>query len=124
MEKITMLHIGNTLERVDILPKLEEYYRVLDCDLIDIVCVQIAGRYYDIICDDEYLLRDGEKFVSAVNADGQPMLCGDLLVCSYGENADGEIEEKSLNPDDILRIVNSTQITIQGETVRYVVITE
>ena len=44
MKKITMLHIGNTLERVDILPKLEEYYRVLDCDLIDIVCVQIAGR--------------------------------------------------------------------------------
>lgn len=40
---------------------LDEWYRLLRCDLIDIVSRQIGGRYFDIICDDEGLLRGGRK---------------------------------------------------------------
>ena len=31
---------------------LADFYRLIDCDLIDITCREINGRRYDIICDD------------------------------------------------------------------------
>ena len=31
---------------------LADFYRLIDCDLIDITCREINGKRYDIICDD------------------------------------------------------------------------
>lgn len=38
--------------------RLEEYYRLLDCRCIDIREVAINGKYFDLIVDDEGLLKD------------------------------------------------------------------
>lgn len=38
---------------------LQEWYRLIKCDLIDIVSRKIGGRYYDIIVDDEGLFKGG-----------------------------------------------------------------
>ena len=32
---------------------LQDYYKLLNCDLIDIVRRRIGGRHYNIICDEE-----------------------------------------------------------------------
>lgn len=37
---------------------IHTYYRVLHCDLIDITVIQIAGKRYQVICDDCGLLRE------------------------------------------------------------------
>ncbi len=40
---------------------LAEWYRLIKCDLIDIVSRKIGGRYYDIIVDDEGLYKGAAK---------------------------------------------------------------
>lgn len=37
---------------------LNVFYSLIDCDTIDIVTRRIGGKEYDIICDDEALLRE------------------------------------------------------------------
>ena len=37
---------------------LDVFYSLIDCDTIDIVTRRIGGQEYDIICDDEALLRE------------------------------------------------------------------
>ena len=76
--------------------ELEEYYRFLDCDTIDIVRRKIGSRYYDIVCDDEGLLKSGYK-VSAVDRNMNGMLVGNLFI--RGQARDGEMT--NLRPLDI-----------------------
>ena len=66
---------------------LEDYYRYLKCDCIDIPSRRVGTVYYDIICDDNGLLVE-EPIVSAVDSNYKPMLVGNLLFCHYDE--DGE----------------------------------
>lgn len=40
---------------------LLEWYRLIKCNLIDIVSRKIGGRYYDIILDDEGLFKGAAK---------------------------------------------------------------
>ena len=61
---------------------LADFYRLIDCDLIDITCREINGRRYDIICDDCGWFRDDVKF-SAVTAYGNPVLVGNLIITGY-----------------------------------------
>ena len=42
---------------------LDDYYRLIGCSLVDITQREIAGKYYEIICDDEGLLREILKFL-------------------------------------------------------------
>lgn len=48
-------------EIIDTPGGLAEWYRLINCDLIDITTHNIGGRSYDIIADDEGLLRGGRK---------------------------------------------------------------
>lgn len=84
---------------VEIPNSLDGYYKLLDCQTIDIVKRKIGGKYYDIICDDEGLFKDGVQ-VSAVDSNGDAMLVGKLLIC----NDDGHGNEASLTQEDILNI--------------------
>lgn len=78
---------------------LDGYYKLLDCQTIDIVRRKIGGKYYDIVCDDEGLFKDQVK-VSAVDGNGQAMLVGKLLICKH----DGKGNETGLSQEDILNI--------------------
>lgn len=88
---------------------LDEWYRLLKCNLIDIVYRDIGGKYYDIIADDEGLLK-GRAKVTALDKKGDIMLVGNLIICNY----DGEGGEASLTEEDIERI--KKQLVIVTET--------
>jgi len=72
---------------IDIEPELDEYYRVLCCDTIDVATRSVGGKYFDIICDDEGLLKDRPK-ISLVDKHGKAMLVGNLLFCHHDENGE------------------------------------
>lgn len=75
---------------------LEGYYALLRCDTIDIPSRMIGDRRFDIICDDEALLK-APPFVSAYDIDGSPMLVGPLFVVKF----DGEEDVTSLTQDEL-----------------------
>ena len=61
---------------------LDSYYKTLNCDCIDIVSRHIGGQGFDIICDDEALLKANPR-PSAMHPDGNVALCGNLFIVNY-----------------------------------------
>lgn len=90
---------------------LQEWYRLIKCDLIDIVSRKIGGRYYDIICDDEGLYKERAK-PTALDADQQPQLVGNLVIC----NTDGEGNETTLTDEDISHILKHIVVLTEAGT--------
>ena len=83
MKKITGVLVNvseGTARKVTIDRSLESYYKALNCDCIDIVNRRLGGYRFDVICDDEALLKDN-PLPSAIGPDGQPMLFGNLFFC-------------------------------------------
>ena len=78
---------------------LEDYYKMIDCRMIDIVNRSIGNKRYNIICDDEGLLKDNIT-ISAINKDWQEMLVGNLIICGLAKQ--GELT--SLTDEDIAHI--------------------
>lgn len=94
-------------EIVEFVPELKTYYRLLHCELIDIVERKIGvsnGRYFDIVCDDEALLKNEPK-ISAIDDMGSAMLCGSLLVVGLAKNG----EEQSLTESDAEFVMGKIQ---------------
>ena len=75
---------------------LEGYYALLRCDCIDIPSRMIGDRRFDIICDDEGLLK-APSFVSAYDCDGSPMLVGPIFVVKF----DGKDDVTSLTEEEL-----------------------
>lgn len=88
-----------------VLDDLDCFYETLDCDTIDIVTRKIGGKCYDIICDDEALLKPC-PVPSATGSHGA-MLFNKLLVCGQ---ADDEGELTSLTDEDIEHLKAHTVI--------------
>ena len=78
---------------------LDDFYREIGCDTIDITSRRICGKSFDIIVDDEGLLKEGaETKVSAlVQQDGQlaPQLVGTLIFTNH--DAAGNTTDLSLD---------------------------
>lgn len=91
--------------------ELQSYYKLLDVTTIDIVSRKIAGKYYDIVCDDEALLKD-KPIVTMVSPKMEPMLCGNLFIVNRGKA--GELA--SLTPADVKRVKGEfiTVLTTRG----------
>lgn len=119
-QKIKVMVIGKTVEFKEIIDDLDNLYKETGCDCIDIVNYPINGKYYDIVCDDEGLFKT-DPVVTAVKADGSPALVGGLIVCNY-DDEEGEL--LGLEPDDILRLTNAIQYSIQYEHVQPVIVTD
>lgn len=45
-------------EAKEIDDNLSEFYEIIECDCIDIVKRKIGNKYYNIVCDDESLLKN------------------------------------------------------------------
>lgn len=84
---------------------LDNYYRLLDCDCIDIVTRTVDGREFDIICDDEALLKDS-PVPSAIGKHGQAVLFGNLLIVHHDE----EGNTVGLSDDDVKALTAATSI--------------
>lgn len=74
------------------------YYELLHCSLIDITGIQIAGKRYQVICDDEGLLREN-PLPTIYRPDGT--LVGACFVTGL---ADCEGNLTSLTDDDVANI--------------------
>ena len=94
--------------------ELEDYYRLIGCDCIDIVARKIGDKYLEIICDDEGLLKENPR-ISAVDKNMKPTLVGNLLIAGPTDE-DGELT--SLTDKDIELIKNNllSAITPDGLT--------
>lgn len=78
--------------------KLRAYYKYLDCACIDLACVEIDGYEYDIICDDEALIKGNQVPTLYINED--QVLFGSLLFCKVND----EGETVGLDDEDFERI--------------------
>lgn len=92
-------------EVIEINPKLDEYYRLLDCKTIDVTQRYIGGRLYDIIVDDEGLLKEPNKIkTSCINPasyiEGNTYRCNDFLVGKVLISKYDEENEKHLTLTD------------------------
>lgn len=75
--------------------KLDSFYSILNCSTIDITFRKIGDRTFNIVCDDNGLLRPS-PIISAVSASGKPMFVGNVFICNhYKEHL------TSLSEDDI-----------------------
>ena len=109
MKMIQIIPNTRTWKIVDITDnqekRLEQYYKLLDCSLIDITNQKIGDKYYDIIFDDEFM-DNPKKIPSAATATGNPVLFGSLLICNYDYEID-DGNESGLTRSDIINIINN-----------------
>ena len=84
---------------VDIEGKLEEFYKLCDCDYVDITRMHIgkSKKAYSVVLDDEGLLKDSPK-LSAHNCLTGRSLFGNLVICG---DMDDEQDVTSLTDEDI-----------------------
>ena len=89
--KMLLLDVENNELKVVEANGLEDYYRLIGCDTIDIVRREIGEMEVEIVCDDEGLFLEHPK-VSAIDRAGNPCLYGNLLIAS-NRVVDGELTE-------------------------------
>ena len=109
--------VKDKVEVVEFEPTLENYYRMLHCDMIEIAVRKIGvrnGKVFDIVCDEEGLFKQDNK-ISAINDLGKVMLVGSLLIVGL---ADEEGDETSLSEADALyvqRFIQKMHTTMHPE---------
>lgn len=87
--------IGGNSRVVEIENKLEDYYRELHCELIDIQSRKVGKKVFDIICDDEGLMKEDNK-ISAIDNLGAPMFVGNLLVVNCKDGVETGLEDDEI----------------------------
>lgn len=86
MNSIKVLYLNvktNSIHCLVIKDSITEYYKLLDCDSIDIIRRRIGLKYYSIIVDDEGLLTS-DRIVSALGND--EVLVGNLIITGLPDN--------------------------------------
>lgn len=98
--KALLLNVQDNQVSIENPSGLEDYYKLIGCSTIDITNRAIAGKRFDIICDDEGIFTENPK-ISAINDMGEPQLVGNLIIT--GE-ADSEGNMTDLTDEDIVHI--------------------
>ena len=71
---------------IEVEPRLEEYYRLIGCECIDIVTREVGGTGFNIVVDDEGLLRGGD--VTAASLTTGEVLVGTILLFGIDDEGD------------------------------------
>lgn len=108
---------SNSSKVIDTEGGLENYYNLLNCDLIDITERRIGGDYFDIICDDEGLFKQGNR-VSVVSENGLPQIVGSVLICKH----DGNGGETGLSDLELKKVSGRLAIATSPDGEKYHVI--
>ena len=90
---------------------LQEYYKYLNCSIVDITSRKVGGKWFDIIADDEGMLKEN-PIVSALDSNNQPALVGNLLFCNYDSETG---EEVSLTDDDIEHLEKYSALAVKKD---------
>lgn len=104
------------ISEVDFKDNLEEFYNLLECQTIDILSVKVGNIFYDVICDDEALLKEN-PIPSIVDKNGSAIIFGSALLCK----ADNEGNQIGLTEGEIANILNHRKIGILGNSITYIV---
>lgn len=89
-------HIRN----IDDADKLNEYYRYLDCHCIDMATIDVDGHAYDVICDDEALLR--QPHVPSLYISEEQVFFGNLAFVKNDEDG----SSVGLDREDMIRLLD------------------
>ena len=76
--------VNKTNGPVEVDGTLEDYYRVLNCDIFDITNREIGRKRFDIMCDDEGLLKSN-PIPSALDVFNRCALVGNLFIVKHDE---------------------------------------
>ena len=107
-----------SLDTREIEDDLDTFYSIIGCDCIDIPVRKIGGKYYDIICDDEGLLKS-DTIVSAINENTwETMLVGNLIICNH----DDEGNMVGLTDEDIEKIRQHTTTVMNACTLAQILV--
>jgi hypothetical protein len=116
MKKIKVYRIAEDKEFtgvIEIRKDLDSYYKAMDCELIDVVQVKLGSRKYDIIVDDEGMLKP-DFVITAVDPTLERYLAGNILIAKYTGNGNfGSISEtdiKNIENNLLKRIVDDNRI--------------
>ena len=101
---------------------LDDYYKFIDCNYVDIIHRRIGDVEVEIVLNDEGLLVNAPK-PSGISIDGTPILFGNLLIASGRVTDDGELTE--LTEEEVDEIMdNVATITTSVYTEPYPVFVE
>ncbi len=89
-------HIRN----IDDADKLNEYYRYLDCQRIDMATIEVDGYAYDVVCDDAALLR--QPLIPSLYISEEQVFFGNL---AFVKN-DVEGTSVGLEREDMIRLLD------------------
>lgn len=100
---------------IEYVDDLETIYQILECSTIDIVTRKFGDSYYDVICDDEALLRSeqrGKIAIVTLSKEGKPVeyILGNCIIVRH--DADGNAE--SLTDEEIIRILRECSIKFKA----------
>lgn len=116
--KVAIIHTGadsieEFVEAKEIESNLDTYYSEIGCDCIEIPDRCIGGKLFNIICDEEGLLKD-HPIPSAVGNGYQEAICGNLIVCGLADD-DGELT--SITDEDVQLIRDNIRgaATVDGD---------
>ena len=116
-KKITGVYVNpetREIAKTTIEKSLEGYYKLLNCDCIDIARRSIGGKMFDIICDDEALLK-ADPVPAAADPQGRVQLFNRLFVVAF----DGMEDIRSLTDDEINHVLRHCirRVPYQGELI-------
>ena len=118
MLKVLVVNPESGLEEKEIVDELKSYRDLIGCDWIDIARRNIGDKEYDIVVDDEGLLKEN-PIVSAFSETKDPMLYGTMVICG---TADSEGGLTGLSEDDLRNIKNHKSYYLQIDSEGYPVI--
>lgn len=102
MKTVLLDVLNDDVKVLDIEEDLDTFYDLLNCSCIDIVQRKVNGRIFDIVCDDEGLLKNEFK-ISAIDSMNNPMLVGNLLF--FHNDGEGNLSE--LSDEDVQCIIGN-----------------
>lgn len=94
--------------------KLETYYKLIGCELIDIVKRKIGGKYFEIVCDDEAKLKAEVPPVSGHVKDSYDEFVGVLVICGEADK-EGALTSLSFEDYQLIKENVGTYLYVKDE---------
>ena len=88
----------------------KDFYPILDCDTFDIQTRKFNGEWLDIYCDDEGLLKTGNKpsILTFSNGELVEQIVGNVFIVNH----DDEGETISLTDEQIKKVMDTMVVVI------------
>ncbi|MBR6012264.1 MAG: hypothetical protein IK062_00600 [Selenomonadaceae bacterium] len=77
---------------------LDEMYKIIGCDLVELVEIEVEGKFYDVYCDEEFLLKNNP--VPTLFIDSEQILCGNLIFTTRDEEGNAA----DITNDDVKKL--------------------